>query len=111
MMESRQELESDPTSFNFAAVSPVDFQLLDKIPEHIWEQVGLLDLSIQSENQNRDILDLLARTTLMGGKRFRPLLSFLMADFFQIPNEVMAPYARAIELVHAASLAHDDVID
>jgi octaprenyl-diphosphate synthase len=34
-----------------------------------------------------------------------------MADLFNVDLDAITPYARATELVHAASLCHDDVID
>lgn len=46
-----------------------------------------------------------------GGKKFRPGLLFLMGKVFGLPVEKLAPYARAVELTHLASLIHDDVID
>jgi geranylgeranyl pyrophosphate synthase len=41
-----------------------------------------------------------------GGKRLRPLLCFLTAD-----DEPSAPAAVAVELVHMATLVHDDLVD
>ena len=46
-----------------------------------------------------------------GGKLFRPRLCFMMAEAIQLPFENIAAYARVAELVHGATLAHDDVID
>jgi heptaprenyl diphosphate synthase len=46
-----------------------------------------------------------------GGKRFRPML-VLLAGYFGDPTDPrLVPGAVAIELVHAATLYHDDVID
>lgn len=46
-----------------------------------------------------------------GGKRLRPSLVFLCAQILGVPAEKIKPYARAAELVHTATLLHDDVID
>lgn len=46
-----------------------------------------------------------------GGKKFRPGLLFLVGKVFGLPYKDLAPYARAVELTHLASLIHDDVID
>ena len=54
---------------------------------------------------------LLQKTVLMGGKRLRPLMTYLMADFFDLNLSDVDHLASSIELVHAASLAHDDVVD
>lgn len=58
-----------------------------------------------------EIEALLNRSVLWGGKRLRPLLTFLVADSLGLPLDGVAPYARAAEYTHAATLAHDDVID
>ena len=44
-----------------------------------------------------------------GGKRFRPLLSLATAEIFDLPPEVVYPYAASIESIHTYSLIHDDL--
>ncbi|MBF0442992.1 MAG: polyprenyl synthetase family protein, partial [Oligoflexales bacterium] len=51
------------------------------------------------------------QTVLSGGKRLRPILTYTVSDIFGVSHKIVEPYCRAIELIHAASLAHDDVID
>jgi octaprenyl-diphosphate synthase len=46
-----------------------------------------------------------------GGKRLRPTLAFLAADLIDADPEVGMSVALAVELLHAASLLHDDLID
>lgn len=46
-----------------------------------------------------------------GGKRFRPMLVLLAGHFGDPSDPRLIPGAVAIELVHAATLYHDDVID
>ena len=46
-----------------------------------------------------------------GGKRFRPMLLLLSGYFGDPADPRLVPGAVAIELVHAATLYHDDVID
>lgn len=84
---------------------------LDSLPPHILERSKNLDLKIRSVNAHSAIDEILARTVLKGGKRLRPLLTFLTAHLFKVELESIMPFARATELVHAASLSHDDVID
>lgn len=46
-----------------------------------------------------------------GGKRLRPILTLLSARVFGDDLEKTVPIAAAAELIHMATLAHDDVID
>jgi geranylgeranyl pyrophosphate synthase len=46
-----------------------------------------------------------------GGKRLRPAILFLAARFHRYDLERLVPLAAAIELLHTASLVHDDTID
>lgn len=46
-----------------------------------------------------------------GGKRLRPAVLFLCASFHRYDLERLVPMAAAIELLHTASLVHDDTID
>ncbi len=46
-----------------------------------------------------------------GGKRFRAILTLLSGRITGAPTERRVPLAAAIELVHTATLLHDDVID
>jgi len=59
--------------------------------------------------------DLLAETSsyllAAGGKRFRPMLVLLSGYFGDPADPRLIPGSVAIELVHLATLYHDDVID
>jgi heptaprenyl diphosphate synthase len=46
-----------------------------------------------------------------GGKRFRPLFTLLSAQFARGNTDEVIPAAAAVELVHLATLYHDDVMD
>ncbi len=46
-----------------------------------------------------------------GGKRFRALLAFVAASAIGIEPSKMIPVASALELLHGASLFHDDIVD
>ena len=49
---------------------------------------------------------------IRGGKRLRPMLMLLCANAkTSCPNERTMPLATALELIHTASLVHDDIID
>lgn len=86
-------------------------EFFDSIPEDILDRSKHLDLVIRSSLCHQAIDDVLSKTVLNGGKRLRPLLTFLTGNLFRVDLDKLTPYARASELVHAASLSHDDVID
>lgn len=46
-----------------------------------------------------------------GGKRLRPALVLLGADFGPKPSQNLANVAAAVEILHMATLVHDDIID
>jgi geranylgeranyl pyrophosphate synthase len=46
-----------------------------------------------------------------GGKRLRPQLIGLLGSLFEVEEDPLLRVAVAVELVHAASLLHDDVVD
>ncbi len=46
-----------------------------------------------------------------GGKRIRPALAILASKFHPADSEKVTTLAVAVELVHAATLIHDDLID
>lgn len=46
-----------------------------------------------------------------GGKRLRPALSLFGAKFYNFNIEKVLPLAVALELIHMATLVHDDVVD
>ncbi len=57
-----------------------------------------------------DLLPAAAREALLSpGKRIRPALVFLAGDLFGAPRERLLDPACAVEMVHAASLALDDL--
>ncbi|MCL5057935.1 MAG: polyprenyl synthetase family protein [Actinobacteria bacterium] len=46
-----------------------------------------------------------------GGKRLRPAFSFLGGKFYNYDYKKILPLAVSLELIHMASLVHDDVVD
>ncbi|MHC8441656.1 MAG: polyprenyl synthetase family protein [Candidatus Eutrophobiaceae bacterium] len=46
-----------------------------------------------------------------GGKRLRPILLLLAAGCFPRPSQYIHELAAVIELIHTATLLHDDVVD
>src|SRR5579871_6467583 len=46
-----------------------------------------------------------------GGKRLRPILVLLCGRLFGNPNPGLVRMAAVVEMIHTATLVHDDVID
>ena len=55
--------------------------------------------------------DFLSAIVSSGGKRLRPILLLLAARSFDFDVPTLTPAAAGIELLHTASLVHDDTID
>ncbi|MCL4346921.1 MAG: polyprenyl synthetase family protein [Candidatus Thermoplasmatota archaeon] len=48
---------------------------------------------------------------LAGGKRLRPLLSYLVAEAISGDGDVTIPFGVGLELLHNFTLVHDDIMD
>ena len=55
------------------------------------------------------LLQAIKYSLFSGGKRFRPLLIFSVAEILSIKDSLILPWAGAIEMMHTASLIHDDL--
>jgi len=51
------------------------------------------------------------RYILGGGKGIRPALTLLAGKFYRYDLDLLMPMATAVELMHTATLVHDDAID
>lgn len=76
-----------------------DFNQVDKLIDHC----------LQSEIP---LIPQLAKHLIFsGGKRLRPLITLLSAKAFEYNGEAHLSLAATLELIHTATLLHDDVID
>jgi octaprenyl-diphosphate synthase len=55
--------------------------------------------------------DILGYALKGGGKRLRPALTILSAQFYDYDQQRILPMAMSVELMHLATLVHDDTID
>ena len=58
-----------------------------------------------------EIVELLEHVLKDGGKRIRPALTLLAGKFYRYNLELLLHTATAVELLHNATLVHDDAID
>jgi geranylgeranyl pyrophosphate synthase len=55
--------------------------------------------------------EMLAVVLFAGGKRMRPAVCLLTGRFGEFRPQLLVPLATSLELLHTASLVHDDVVD
>lgn len=65
----------------------------------------------QAENYHPDLSAALSLLLSSGGKRIRPRIILLIGSMFNAPKEILITLAASIELLHTATLVHDDLID
>jgi heptaprenyl diphosphate synthase len=89
-----------------------DLQSLVAIPR-IWEQLDRVEERLLEASTAEDayLTKIAQHLLLAGGKRFRPLLALLAAEFGETSDARPAEAGVAVELIHVGSLYHDDVID
>ncbi|WP_315657166.1 polyprenyl synthetase family protein [Amycolatopsis sp. PS_44_ISF1] len=86
-----------------------DEQLLRSIAGGLAEVETLLRDVVKSDVQA--VHDAALHLVEAGGKRFRPLFTLLSSQFGPKQGEPVVVAAAAVELVHLATLYHDDVMD
>lgn len=65
----------------------------------------------QAEEYHSDLKAALSVILSAGGKRVRPTIILLIGNLFHANKEFLIPLAASIELLHTATLIHDDLID
>jgi octaprenyl-diphosphate synthase len=90
----------------------MSFQLQD-IRKPVEQEMKLFDIHFREAMKSK--VPLLDKVTYYivktKGKQFRPLVSILCAKVFDLPNEKSYAAATLVELLHTATLVHDDVVD
>jgi len=74
------------------------------------EAVERLMLS-QAVNYNNDLSTAISLLLSSGGKRIRPKIILLLGSIFKADKDLLLTLASSIELLHTATLVHDDLID
>jgi len=87
--------------------------LLNKIIDLVNEDLAKVENSLKSvgEVQDNHLSELLGYALGIGGKRIRPVLTLLTGKLYDYDLDCLLPIAAAVELLHTASLVHDDAID
>ena len=61
--------------------------------------------------QHQDLQSVVDYLVGAGGKRLRPALTMMAASFYPVDKDKLYCLAAAVELLHTATLVHDDLID
>jgi len=64
-----------------------------------------------SEEHHPDLRSALEHLLAAGGKRIRPTLGLLVGNMLGAPEEKLITLGASVELLHTATLVHDDLID
>lgn len=75
---------------------------LARVTDEMWRIVAVDSATFQGVNQH---------LMLMQGKMLRPLLLLLSSEVDSAPEPRAASYAAVVELIHLATLVHDDAVD
>jgi geranylgeranyl pyrophosphate synthase len=78
-------------------------------------QVGLQEvetlLHAQANDAHPDLRAAVEHLLSSGGKRIRPAVGLLTGQMFEAPHAKLLTLAAAVEMLHTATLVHDDLID
>jgi geranylgeranyl pyrophosphate synthase len=61
--------------------------------------------------QHKDLQSVVDYLVGAGGKRLRPALTLMAANFYPVDSDKSYSLAASVELLHTATLVHDDLID
>ena len=87
--------------------------MLDKIREPIRNELNELEIRLQSviKTDVTLIKEIFAHVVSTKGKRLRPMLLLLCSSLLGKPTDKSFDAAVIVELLHTATLIHDDVVD
>ena len=79
----------------------------------VLEEIKLVEerMRTQADDSHPDLRAALEHLLAAGGKRIRPTLGMLVGNMLGAPLEKLITLGAAVELLHTATLVHDDLID
>ncbi len=79
----------------------------------VQDQIPMVEARMrdQANGHHPDLEMALQHLLSAGGKRVRPTVTMLVGGMLHAPEENLVTLAAAVELLHTATLVHDDVID
>jgi len=85
--------------------------IYEPIQKELLEVENQFKAIVESEHENFPNLYKMLSHVLVGGKVIRPTLTLLAGRFYNYNRDKLLPMATASELLHIATLVHDDAID
>lgn len=85
-----------------------------KFTTSIQDQLKFVEERIRNQagdEQHPDLRSALEHLLAAGGKRIRPTLNLLVGNMLGAPEEKLITLGASVELLHTATLVHDDLID
>lgn len=82
-----------------------------KVEDRLSQKKKAVDRELELILSEKDspLFQAMRYAVLSGGKRFRPLLALSSGECFGVSQDVLLPFACALELIHNYSLIHDDL--
>jgi geranylgeranyl pyrophosphate synthase len=79
----------------------------------VHEEVKLVEerMRVQADESHPDLRAALEHLMAAGGKRVRPTLGLLVGNMLDAPLDKLVTLGAAVEMLHTATLVHDDLID
>ncbi len=68
-------------------------------------------MRVQAQESHPDLRAALEHLLASGGKRVRPTIVLLVGNMLEAPEDKLVTLGAAVELLHTATLVHDDLID
>ena len=111
--DSTLALQSDTCGESTQAAGPMANAFLRRLYGPILEPLQTVEQRLRSELQSpyESISPLLRHGVQLGGKRLRPAVHLLMAEALGGASRANIVIASVLEMVHTATLVHDDVLD
>lgn len=70
----------------------------------------VIDMKLKKHSsQNEKLNEMLRYAVVLGGKRIRPIIMYILVDIYGKEHRLIENEAVAIELIHSYSLVHDDM--
>ena len=90
-----------------------NFKLAISFFSYVQDEITQVEnlISSQAEGNDPDISAALHLLLASGGKRIRPTITLLIGKMLGVPNNKLVTVAASIEMLHTATLVHDDLID